>query len=144
MKTSNAGIEKLMKREGLRTKAYRDTKGIWTIGVGDTDVNNDGVRDVYKGMEMSVGQAMAGLKADLSDTELFLDTHVFVPLTQNQFDALVSFVFNVGMTAFKNSTMRKKINLRDFKGAAKEFDRWHIPPEIIGRRDGEKAQFSAP
>jgi len=141
MKTSTEGLDKLIAREGERLKAYKDTKGIWTIGVGDIDLNNDGIRDVKEGMTITHAQSMANLGMDIKWAEDAVNKGVKVPLTQNQFDALVSFVFNIGASAFASSTLLKVLNLGNYDEAAKQFDRWHIPPEIIGRRDGEKDQF---
>lgn len=136
MRVSDEGISRLIVREGKRNKAYKDTKGIWTIGVGHTGP------EVVEGLVWTDGQVTAALKDDLDEPEQALSKYVFVPLTQNQFDALVSFIFNVGVNAFRRSTMLKYLNLRNFEKAALEFDRWHIPPEIISRRDSEHAQFN--
>ena len=70
-----------------------------------------------------------------------INSHVTVDLTQHQFDALVSFSFNVGISAFTGSTLLKKINANSMDEAAAQFDRWHIPVEITSRRNGEKLQF---
>ena len=140
MKTSTAGLSALIQREGERLKAYQDTKGIWTIGVGDTDTNNDGVRDVYEGETITHEQSMANLGMDITWAEDAVNS-VTQPLKQNQFDALVSFVFNVGATAFNNSTMKRLLNAGSFDLAAIQFNRWVIPKEITGRRMSEKAQF---
>lgn len=136
MRTSDEGISRLMVREGKRNKAYKDTKGIWTIGVGHTGP------EVVEGLVWTDGQVSAALKDDLDGVEQALNVYVLTPLTQNQFDALASFIFNVGVNAFRRSTMLKYLNLRSFEKAALEFDRWHIPPEIISRRDSEHTQFN--
>ena len=136
MKLSDIGLSRIVVREGKRNKAYKDTKGIWTIGVGHTGP------EVYEGLVWTDGQIQAALRDDLDEVEQTIDKYVLVPLTQNQYDALVSFILNVGGNAFRRSTMLKFINLRQFEKAAKEFDRWHIPPEITGRRNSERDQFS--
>jgi len=136
MKTSNAGIAALVRREGIRQKAYKDTKGIWTIGVGHTGPN------VYEGLAWTLQQVYDALADDLKTSEDCVNTCVTVPLTQNQFDALVSFIFNIGVTAFRRSTMLKLLNLSLFDLVTDQFDRWDKPPEIIGRRMSEKAQFN--
>lgn len=141
MKLSDKGATTLILREGNRRKAYKDTKGIWTIGVGDTDMNNDGVLDVKPNTTITDEQSLANFKEDVKWAEDAVNTLVTVPLTANQFDALVSFVFNVGASAFKRSTMLKLLNTGDYEGAAKQFDRWVIPIEITSRRMSEKAQF---
>lgn len=136
MKVSDVGVACLIVREGKRNKAYKDSKGILTIGVGHTGP------EVVEGLVWTDGQVAAALKDDLDEAEQALSKYVFVPLTQNQFDALASFIFNVGVNAFRRSTMLKYLNLRNFEKATLEFDRWHIPPEIIGRRNSERDQFS--
>ena len=135
MKMSEKGLQRLIVREGKRNKAYKDTKGIWTIGVGHTGP------EVHEFLAWTEGQIQAALRNDLDEVEQTIDRFVLVPLTQNQHDALVSFIFNVGVNAFRRSTMLRYINLRMFDKAAAEFDRWHKPPEIIKRRDSERDQF---
>lgn len=135
MKMSPNGLKLLMLREGKRNKAYKDTKGIWTIGVGHTGP------EVTEGLVWTDDQVLAQLAKDVSITEECINRTVKVAISQNMFDALSSFIFNVGVGAFERSTMLKKINLGDFGGAGMEFDKWHIPPEITSRRNSEKAQF---
>lgn len=136
MKTSEKGLKLIMDREGCRLTAYQDTKGIFTIGVGHTGP------EVKKGLIWTTEQVMDALETDVSHAEVAVNSGVKVKLTQNQFDALVSFTFNVGASAFLNSTMLKFINKGDFVAAAQQFNRWVIPPEITKRRMSEKAQFS--
>lgn len=135
MKTSENGLALLEFREGSRNKAYRDTKGIWTIGVGHTGP------EVHQGLVWTDEQIKAALATDVVTAENCINDHVEVPLSQEQFDALVSFVFNVGVTQFVESTLLKKLNVGDYEGAAKQFDRWVIPVEVTGRRMSEKKQF---
>ena len=134
MKLSYAGIDALETREGVRTKAYQDTKGIWSIGVGHTGP------EVFSGLVWTLDKVSDVFAVDVKWAEDAVNS-VRTPLTQNQFDALVSFVFNIGATAFNNSTMKRMLNNGDIGGAALQFDRWHIPVSIIGRRDSEKKQF---
>jgi lysozyme len=134
MKMSSIGLLKLSSREGRKTEAYKDTKGIWTIGVGHTGP------EVHRGLVISDAEVDRLLAGDVKWAEDTVNA-VGVPFKQNQFDALVSFVFNVGASAFNNSTMRKFLVKQDYGSAAQEFDKWHIPPEIIGRRNDEKLQF---
>jgi lysozyme len=115
-------------------KAYRDTVGVWTIGVGHT-------AGVTEGDRCNEEQAMAWLAEDLQWSEAAVNL-AKVPLTQHQFDALVSFTFNVGQFAFASSTLLRLLNEGNPpEVVARQFDRWNIPPEIISRRMGEKAQF---
>lgn len=111
--------------EGLRLKAYQDIAGIWTIGYGDTE-------GVTKGMVITKEEAEERLVKRLREFEGYINTLVKVVITQNQFDALVSLVYNIGPTNFKTSTLLKKLNLTDYKGAADEFLRWNK-----SRVDGE-------
>jgi lysozyme len=134
MKISSEGLSKLAVREGFRNKAYRDTKGILTIGVGHTGP------EVHEGLVWTDKQVAEAEAKDLQWAEEAVNK-VKAPLTQNQFDALVSFVFNIGANAFAKSTMKKLLDAGDYAGAAKQFDRWVIPVEITGRRMSEKAQF---
>lgn len=132
MRMSVLGLKKLGIREGRKLKAYRDTKGIWTIGVGHTPA--------YEGQVWTEAQVDEALASDVKWAEEAVNT-VKAALTQNQFDALVSFVFNIGASAFAKSTIKKLLDAGDMVGAAKQFDRWVIPKEITGRRMDEKKQF---
>lgn len=134
MRTSSIGRLKISVREGRRKKAYKDTKGIWTIGVGHTGP------EVREGLTISDAEIDRLLEYDLKWAEEAVNS-VKAPLNQNMFDALVSFVFNIGDTAFLASTMKKLLDVGDYKGAWQQFDRWVIPKEITGRRMDEKKQF---
>lgn len=135
MKTSDQGLKLLTEREGCVLKPYLDSVGVWTDGVGNT------VGVIPNGPPITQEEADADLRYNLDRFERAINDSVKVSLEQHQFDALVSFAFNVGEGAFKSSTLLKKINAKDFDGAALQFDRWHIPPEITSRRNGEREQF---
>lgn len=135
MKTSEQGLQLLIEREGKRNKAYKDSVGVWTIGVGHTGP------EVQPGLVWTDEQVMDALRKDVERFEKAVNDGVEVPLEQHQFDALVSFAFNVGDSAFLKSTMLKKINAGLFDEVPAQFDRWHIPPEITSRRNGEREQF---
>lgn len=137
MKTSAVGILKLSVREGRRKVAYKDTKGIWTIGVGHTGP------EVKQGLVISDAEIDRLLAEDIKWAEDAVN-QVKAPLNQNMFDALVSFTFNVGKYAFLDSTMKRLLDVGDYKGAYEQFPRWKIPPEIIGRRKQEQEQFLTP
>lgn len=134
MNISPQGLKLLEEREAKRNDAYLDSKGIPTIGVGHTGP------EVHMGLHWTDAQVEEAFAKDLERFETAIDAAVNVPLEQNQFDALVSFAFNVGVGAFQASTLVRKINAGD-TDAADQLDRWHIPPEITSRRNGEKAQF---
>lgn len=136
MKTSAAGLALLIEREGKRNKAYLDSVGVPTIGVGHTGP------EVHLRLTWTDDQVMEVLRKDIERFEMAVNDAVLVELDQYQFDALVSFAFNVGVGAFKSSTLVRLLNLgRSVEEVAAQFDRWNIPPEIISRRNGEREQF---
>jgi lysozyme len=124
-----------MEREGVRNEAYRDSVGVWTIGVGHTGP------EVHEGLVWTDEQVRQTLAKDLERFEKAVNDAVKVPLDQWQFDALVSFAFNVGVGAFTGSTLVRRINSGEWEAAEHEFDRWHIPAEITSRRNAEREQF---
>jgi lysozyme len=135
MKTSEQGIKLLHGREGCVLKPYRDSVGVWTDGWGNTH----GV--IPNGPPITQAKADADFRRHLEAFEAAVNDAVKVPIPQHAFDALVSFAYNVGVGAFKSSTLVRVLNAGDTAGAAKQFDRWHIPAEITSRRNGEREQF---
>lgn len=137
MQFSPNGMSRLKIREGVRYKAYLDTKGIPTIGVGHTGP------EVHLGLVWTDNQVNS---AFVHDIQWAVDAvnGVNAVLNQNMFDALVSFVFNIGATAFARSTMKRLLDKGLFVDAAAEFDKWTIPKEITARRMSEKQQFLMP
>lgn len=135
MQTSKDGRDRIILREGKRNKAYLDSKGIPTIGVGHTGPH------VYIGLAWTDQQIDDALIDDLKTAENAVNTYVTVPLQQWEFDALVSLVFNIGVTAFRRSTLLKLLNQKLYDMAAEAFMMWNKPPEIIGRRKTEQQQF---
>lgn len=141
MKTSKNGIDLIARHEGLRLKAYRCPAGILTIGYGHTG-------NVREGQTITEDYAKYLLASDLSTAENAVNRQN-LNINQNQFDALVSFVFNVGSGNFLKSTLLKKIkvNPNDTLIAA-EFDRWNkaagkVLPGLVKRRlDEAKLYFS--
>jgi len=143
MKTSANGINLICSFEGLELKAYDDGVGVWTIGYGTTIIN--GIK-VKKGDTCTVEQAKSYMAQDLKKFESAVDTSVKVTITQNQFDALVSLAYNIGTGAFKSSTLLKKLNAKDYKSAAAQFDRWNraggkVMQGLINRRAKERKFF---
>lgn len=135
-------LELIKRFEGLRLTAYKCPAGIWTIGYGHTC----GVR---QGQRCTEAQAEAWLVEDIRDAERTVDYLIKAPLTDNQRGALVSFVFNVGAGNFRASTLLKKLNIRDYDGAADEFRRWNkaggkVLAGLTRRRDAEAALFLSP
>lgn len=131
----------LSQREGVRLKAYRDSKGIPTVGVGHTTAAGDPV--VQIGMTISPAQCDEILSRDLSKFEAILNDALKVPVADHEFDALLSIMFNVG-PAFARSTAIRLLNRGDRRGAAQHILDWEIPPSIIGRRHTEYVQFITP
>tara|TARA_R110000868_G_scaffold77809_1_gene222564 strand:+ start:651 stop:1223 length:573 start_codon:yes stop_codon:yes gene_type:complete len=112
-------VELIKVSEGLRLEAYLPTPNdVWTIGYGHTKTAKPGMRITQSGAE-------ALLKHDLAWVEAALKKYIKVPLTQNQYDALASFVYNLGETNFKNSTLLKMLNKGDYQGAADQLPRWN-------------------
>ncbi|MDQ9128540.1 lysozyme [Serratia fonticola] len=139
MKVGVEGLNLIKHFEGLRLQAYQCSARAWTVGYGHTV----GVRpnDV-----ITEGEADNFLRQDIANSEQVVNMNVHVPLTQNQFDALVSFVFNLGIGSFLASTLIKKLNSGDYGGSAEEFLRWiHVNgkkiPGLVRRREAEKSLF---
>lgn len=141
MKYSENGYKLTKEFEGLKLLAYQDGGGVWTIGHGHT-------HDVKKGDIITAAQAQWLLEFDIQDSVDHVNEYVVVPLTQNQFDALVDFTFNLGNGALKGSTLLKKLNSGDYKGAAAEFQRWNkdngkVVAGLTRRRKAEMQLFLA-
>lgn len=141
MKLSKSGLDLIIKREGNILKAYKDTVGVWTIGVGHTSAA--GEPKVVPGMTITKERSAQILLNDMRPIEADLNKLIKVHVTQNQYDAIVSVVFNCGPNFYKSTCMRK-LNAGDYKGAAEAIMLWNKPPEIIGRRTTEKKQFLTP
>ena len=144
MKINKAGVELVKHFEGLKLKAYLCPANVWTIGYGCTDK-----RYAYKGNVITEGVAERLLKTDMREFEGAVERYVSVPLNWNQFSALVSFSFNVGAGALNRSTLLKKLNAGDYKGAAGQFCRWNrgggkVLKGLIRRRAAEKKLFETP
>ena len=115
--TSNAGIDLIKRFEGLRLAAYFDAVGVPTIGYGHT-------RTVQMGQKITEAYADGMLKEDLLRFEQAVNTHVNVEINQHEFDALVSFSFNVGADALRKSTLLRMLNEGQRQAAADQFWRW--------------------
>lgn len=122
MSLSLEGVNQICNFEGLKLSAYDDGTGVWTIGYGTTRYPNG--KRVSEGDRCTLEQAKTYMRHDLKIFERAVNSSVTVPLKQNQFDALVSLTYNIGVGAFKNSTLIKKLNLGDYKEAANQFDVW--------------------
>ena len=144
MLVSNLGVDLICDFEGKRLVAYDDGVGIWTIGFGTTIYPN-GIR-VKKGDTCTEAQAKVYMQNDLKKFEHAVNDAVNIPLNQNQFDALVSLTYNIGAAAFSKSTLVKKLNAGDIRGAADQFDVWinaggKRMQGLVNRRSKEKLLF---
>lgn len=141
---SEKGYQLIREFEGLQLEAYKDTGGVWTIGFGTIKYPNG--TSVKKGDVCTIQQAEQWLKNDCKWVDACLDKNVKVNLNQNQFDALASFVYNIGETAFVKSTMLTIINQNSLTSAASQFDRWVFDngkrvQGLVNRRAKEKTLF---
>lgn len=142
MKTSLAGLRLIKKFEGLRLKAYICPAGVLTIGYGSTGAH------VKPEMVITAAEAEALLIKDLARFENAINRLVKVPLNQNQFDALASFIFNIGIGAFEKSTLLRILNTGNYNAAADQFGRWTrgggvVLEGLVKRRKEEKNLFLA-
>jgi len=156
MKMSQAGIDLIKEFESCELEAYPDKKtggDPWTIGWGATGP------DIYEGVVWTQQQADERLERDVEAREAIVNEAVTVDLTQGQFDAMVSIVFNVGygskrrngiirLKSGEPSTLLQKLNDCDYAGAAKEFERWISPGSPVERglkrrRDAEVDLFNS-
>ena len=140
MHISKKGIEALKFFEGLRLNVYLDSAGLKTIGYGHLLKPGENYHSI------SEEKAEALLRLDIAEAEKAVNRLVKVDIEQNQYDALVSFVYNVGAGAFANSTLLKKLNYGDYQGAANELDRWNkaggrFVQGLANRREHEKQLF---
>jgi lysozyme len=145
MQISFNGIQSLKTLEGFRKEAYKDTGGVWTIGYGTIRLNG---KPVEQGMVVSEKEAELALQEDLSWAQTAVNQLVRVPLKQTMFDALVSFVYNIGENAFSKSTLLRKLNNKDYVGAGNEFTRWVFDngkevKGLVSRRLVEQAMFNS-
>ena len=119
MRLSARGLGLIKKFEGLRLTAYKCSANVDTIGYGHTG------SDVYPGLKITEEEAQRLLEEDTISAQQCVSSFVTVKINQNEFDALVSFVFNVGSTAFINSTLLKLLNQKSSRiVVAAEFSRW--------------------
>jgi len=154
MQISEHGLKIIKNFEGLSLSAYRDVAGVWTIGYGSTRYH-DGRRVKPGDRLASELQADALFKNTLGQYENAVNEYVKVPLTQNQFDALVSFTYNEGTGALKESTLLVKLNEKNYKEAAAHFLAWDkitdpktgkkvIWDTLVQRRKEESQLFLSP
>ena len=139
VETSENGIELIKDFEGRRLVAYQDSVGVWTIGYGHT-------KTAHEDKLIIKSTADRLLAEDLVEFEKYVEKYVTVSLTQNQFDALVSWTFNLGPGNLKESTMLKKLNQGLYEEVPDEMRRWNkaggeVLEGLVRRRDAEAELF---
>lgn len=140
MQTNQAGLDLLHSFEGCKLESYQDIVGVWTIGYGTTGP------DIVKGLKWTQQQVDDRFKKDLARFEKAVEAACKVPITSNQFSAIVCFAYNVGIGAMQGSTLMKLLNAGKTAEAADQFLRWNKAggKEVKGltrRREAERALF---
>lgn len=135
------GAKFIAEFEGTYLSCYRDPVGIWTIGIGHVGCS--------PGDRITLEKAYALLQSDADIAEVGIEHYITVPLNQNQQDALVSWVFNCGVGALADSTLRRKLNAGDYASVDDELNRWvngggHSLPGLVRRRAAEGVLFNTP
>lgn len=140
--TGDKGVELICHFEGLKLERYRDAVGLWTIGYGHLILKEE----MEKLTKITTGEAKTLLRKDLKRTEDGVKKLLTHSATQRQFDALVSFAFNLGVGNLKKSTLLKKFNAGDIDGAALQFKSWNkaggkVLTGLTRRREAEMKLF---
>lgn len=126
MKASHLARYLLIALEGFRSKAYKCSANTWTVGFGTT-------RGVRPNTVITFKKALEEMEEDIQRIEGELKHSLLIPISQNQYDALVSFIYNIGIGAWRKSTLLKLINEAKLKEAANEFDRWSFVRKIMNK-----------
>ncbi len=139
MQVSKRGLDLIKKYEGFSPIAYLCPANVWTIGYGHTG-------GVQQGDVITSEDAEELLKLDVAKFGQWVLKLIKVPLNQKEFDALVSFTFNLGAGALQRSTLRMKLNRGEYEEAADEFLKWvraggKVMPGLINRRNAERSLF---
>jgi lysozyme len=139
MVTSEEGASLIKKFEGCKLEAYQCAAGVWTIGYGHT-------KEVSEGDVISQFEAEDLLTYDLQEFEGYVLDYVSVPMKQNEFDALVSWTFNLGSGNLRSSTLLKKLNDHKYKEVPTEIRRWNkaagkVLDGLVRRREAESLLF---
>lgn len=146
MAISDNGIELIISFEKLALKSYKCPAGIWTLGIGSTIFNG---KSVVEGQTCTKEEAYNNFRIHLGKEIYPYFDKITVPLNQNQFDALSSLVYNIGCGNFCSSTLLKKLNKKDYQGAADQFLVWNkvnkLPCDgLTRRRTAERLLFLTP
>ena len=139
MNIGQKGIELIKHFEGCELEAYKCPAGVWTIGYGH-------IKGVSEGMSITQEQAEQMLLDELKEYENYINELVVVDLSQNQFDALVSWVYNLGPANLKSSTLLEVLNSGDYAGVPAQIERWNkaggkVLEGLIRRRLAESSLF---
>ena len=139
MNISQEGLALIKKFEGCELEAYKCAAGVWTIGYGST-------KGVKEGDTITQEEADNLLLHEMEEYESYINNLVEVDLEQNQFDALVSWVFNLGPANLKASTLLKVLNAKDYEGVPAQIKRWNkaggkVLQGLIRRREAESLLF---
>jgi lysozyme len=145
MKASSNCIDIIRKFEGFKAEPYLCPAGVPTIGFGSTrDI--DGTEITLQHKSITLQEATNLMLATLVTYEEAVTRYVRVDINQNKFDALVDFAYNAGAQNLRNSTLLKKLNMKDYVGASAEFAKWiygggHILNGLVKRREAERNLF---
>ena len=139
MNISEEGLALIKKFEGCELEAYQDSVGVWTIGYGHT-------KDVKEGNKINKDEAEHLLAEEMPEYEGYINDMVEVPLNQCQFDALVCWVYNLGPTNLKNSTLLTVLNQERYNDVPREIKRWNkaggeVLKGLVRRREAEALLF---
>ena len=145
---NQATIDLVKEFEGLRTTAYKDSAGVWTIGYGTTGRAGVGI-DPVEGMEITEAEAEYYLQKGLEKFSTEITGAITQPINENEFGAFVSLAYNIGSGAFKRSTALRKFNAGDKQGSANAMLMWNkaggrVLNGLIRRREAERALFLTP
>ena len=145
---NQATIDLVKEFEGLRTTAYKDSAGVWTIGYGTTGRAGVGI-DPVEGMEITDAEAEYYLQKGLEKFSTEITGAITQPINENEFGAFVSLAYNIGSGAFKRSTALRKFNAGDKQGAANAMLMWNkaggrVLNGLVRRREAERALFLTP
>jgi lysozyme len=140
---NRATVELIKRNEGCRLAAYQDSVGVWTIGYGHTG------DDVTEGLQISQDQAEQLLRQDLEKFQDGVDDAIAGDTSDNQFGAMVSLAFNIGLAHFKTSTVLREHNAGHYQTAADAFLLWNkaggrVLPGLDRRRREERDQYLQP
>lgn len=146
MKMTNEGLDLIKEFEGWRGDAYRDAVGVWTIGYGHTSMA--GEPKVVPGMTITKAEGVEILRRDVEKFADGVRKLLTVELTDNQFSALVSFAYNVGLGNFRKSSVLQRVNNKDFAAVPRRLQLWtkadgKTLPGLVRRRAAEAKMFSS-